>query len=104
MRRAVLVVVLAGALAAPAAAGSRTVALRDDVFAPAALTVAKGTTVTWAWRGKHKHDVAVATGPATFRSKRKRSGSFTQTLTRRGTYQLVCTTHAPDMQMTLTVR
>jgi plastocyanin len=104
MRRVAVAAVIAGALAAPASAGTRTVALRDDAFDPAVLTVRKGATVRWVWRGKHKHDVTVATGPVAFHSKRKRSGDYTHRFGKRGTYQLVCTTHAPDMQMTVTVR
>ena len=78
--------------------------VKDDVFAPLAVTVKKGTTVTWKWRGKHKHNVAVAKGPATFRSKPRKSGSYSKKLTKPGTYMLLCTIHAPDMKMTLIVK
>ena len=104
MRRAVAVLVAAGVLASPAVAGTKRVAVRDDVFSPTSLTVGKGTTVKWVWRGKHKHDVAVASGPVFFSSGRQRDGSFKRTFRKRGTYELVCTVHSPDMKMTLTVR
>jgi plastocyanin len=95
---------LGALLAAPAAAGTKRVAVRDDVFVPASLSVAKGTTVKWVWRGKHKHDVAVSSGPEFFRNSPQRSGTFRKKLRKRGTYQLVCTVHSPEMQMTITVR
>jgi plastocyanin len=105
VRKITCIVGLAIALVAPAAAGAKVkVKLKDDRFAPTSVTVAKGTTVKWVWRGKHKHDVAVASGPSFFRSERKRSGSFKKRMKARGTYQLVCTVHSPDMAMTLVVR
>jgi plastocyanin len=87
-----------------AVSAAKTVAVGDDVFAPTTLTVRKGTRVTFRWLGEHKHNVAVAEGPATFRSKSQRSGTYTRKVRKAGTYRLVCTIHAPDMQMTLTAR
>ena len=96
---------LAVALAAPASAVAQVkVKVQDARFAPTAVTGGKGTTVKWVWRGKHKHDVAVSSGPTFFRSERKRDGSYKKTMKKKGTYQLVCTVHSPDMKMTLVVR
>ncbi len=80
------------------------VAVRDNVFVKSALTVSVGTKVRWNWKGTGKHDVTVVTGPQHFRSATKRSGHYTHKLTKRGTYQFVCTVHAPDMKMTITVK
>ena len=95
------------ALAVPAtalAAGTRTVSVKDNVFVAKSLTISRGTTVRWVWRGKHLHNVTVVKGPATFRSGTKKTGTFTRTFNKPGTYKLLCTVHAPDMKMTLTVR
>jgi plastocyanin len=37
--------------------GVRTIAVRDDEFAPAAIEVPAGTTVTWRWEGNAEHNV-----------------------------------------------
>jgi plastocyanin len=85
-------------------AATRNVAVHDDYFKAKSLTVSKGTTVKWTWKDKGKHDVTVAKGPAIFRSSTKRSGTYSHKLTKKGTYQFVCTVHAPDMKMTIKVK
>jgi plastocyanin len=75
----------------------------DDVFRPGSVTVRSGTTVTWRWVGDNPHNVTVRRGPVKFRSKTKRSGRYSKTLRRGGTYRIVCTVH-PGMDMTLKVR
>jgi plastocyanin len=102
MRLAGAAVLAALALAAPATA--KTVVVGDNVFLPGDLTVKQGTTVTWAWEGSRLHNISVADGPKQFRSRPQRDGRFTRTMRRPGTYQLVCTIHTPEMQMTLRVR
>ena len=101
-----IVVVLAAA--APASAATRNVKIGDDYFVRAGsaptVSVSKGTTVQWNWRGKRPHNVLVRSGPVTFQSAVKRSGSFSRKMRRRGTYKIVCSIHAPDMAMTLRVK
>jgi plastocyanin len=93
---------VAGALAVPALAATRTIALRDNVFAPRTETVAKGTPVRFVWKGKQAHNVFVSSGPTTFHSPVKTKGSYSKTLTRSGTYRIVCQLH-PGMKLTLKV-
>jgi plastocyanin len=111
MRRS-LVAVLAAAsvtgaalLAIPALAATRSVGVKDSYFAPATLTVRKGTTVRFVWRRTHlRHNVVVKRGPVKFRSGApKKKGSFSKTLRIAGTYVLHCEIH-PGMQITLKVR
>jgi plastocyanin len=90
-------------LAIPALAATRTVAVRDNRFGPRAVTVAAGTTVKWAWRGRRGHNVVVSRGPKKFRSPFKVHGTWSKKVTRRGTYKLICEVH-PGMTMTLKVR
>ena len=107
---ALLATALAAAVAVPTAnAGStRTVRLGDDWFVrdggSTRVTVDRGTRVRWRWTGRDLHNVVVRRGPTRFQSPLKRSGSYSKTLRRRGTYRIVCSIHQPDMRMTLRVR
>jgi plastocyanin len=96
--------VAAGALAIPALAATKTVQVKDDVFVAKKITVRKGTTVKWVWKGKAPHNVKVTKGPAKFGSKTQVKGSFSKKLTKKGTYTILCTIHAPGMRMTITVK
>ncbi|HTU95702.1 MAG TPA: plastocyanin/azurin family copper-binding protein [Solirubrobacteraceae bacterium] len=99
-----LTVVLIGVFAVSALASSgKTVKIGDDYYGPKALTVGKGTKVTWKWVGVLRHNVVVHTGPSAFSSKTQVSGTFTHTFTKKGTYHLVCTIH-PNMKMTVVVK
>jgi plastocyanin len=97
-------IVTAGALAVPALAATKSVQVKDNKFVAKSITVKKGTTVKWVWKGSAPHDVSVTKGPAKFKSSVKTSGSFSKKLTKAGTYSIVCTIHAPDMKMTVKVR
>jgi plastocyanin len=95
--------VAAGALAIPALAATKTVQVEDNKFVAKSITVKKGSTVKWVWKGKAPHNVKVTKGPATFSSKTQVKGTFSKKLTKKGTYSIVCTIHAPDMKMTVKV-
>ena len=107
MRILPLAVIIALVLAAPAAAATKNVKVGDDFFVksgkPRTVTVAKGTTVKWNWKGSDEHNVVVQKGPKHFQSALKSKGSFKRKLTKRGTYKIICSIHAPDMRMTLKV-
>jgi len=94
---------LCALLAVPALAATKSVTVGDTFFKAKSLTVSKGTTVKWVWRGKLPHDVKVKSGPAKFHSTVKTSGSYSKRLTRSGTYRIICTIH-PSMKQTITVR
>ena len=108
MRILPLALILAIALAAPAAAATRNVKIGDDYYvragSPPTVSVKKGTTVKWNWTGRRQHNVVVQRGPVSFQSKLKRSGSYSRRMRRVGTYKIVCSIHQPDMAMTLKVR
>ncbi len=97
------VLVAAALLAVPALAATKSVTVGDTYFKAKSLTVSKGTTVKWVWRGKLPHDVKVKSGPSKFKSTVKTSGSYSRRLTRSGTYRIICTIH-PSMKQTVTVR
>jgi plastocyanin len=110
MRKAVPIIaaaaVAAGVAALPsvAATTTKTVAVKDDFFGPKKLTITKGSKVKWVWKGKQAHNVSVANGPTIFRFGTRKTGTKTHTFTKRGTYSIVCTIHAPDMHMTIKVK
>jgi plastocyanin len=104
-------VILALVFAAPAAAATKTVKIGDDYFVKSGrastVTVSKGTTVKWNWKGSRQHNVVVQKAPRHakhFQSALKSRGSFSRTPKRRGTYKIICSIHAPDMRMTLVVK
>ena len=98
---------LALGFATQALAATRSVKVGDDFFvrkgSVPTVKVRKGTKVTWRWRGKGMHNVAVKRGPVKFRSSYKSSGRYSKRLRRAGTYTIVCTIHQPDMTMRLRV-
>jgi plastocyanin len=100
---AVAALVVSAALAVSAFAATKTVAVKDNVFAPKSISVRKGTTVKWLWSGKAPHNVTVTSGPVKFHSATQKKGTFSKKLTKKGTYKLVCTIHAPRMVMTIKV-
>ena len=70
-------------------AGVTEVAVRDDEFAPAAIAVPVGTTVTWRWEGDNQHNVV----GDDFESPVQTDGEFAQTFAEPGTYDYRCTLH-----------
>ncbi|MDX6646112.1 MAG: hypothetical protein QOK40_1839 [Miltoncostaeaceae bacterium] len=83
------------------ASPTRTIAVADFRFAPAAATAVHGTRVLFIWRGRAPHDVRGA-GPAPFASRIQRTGAFAVTITRKGVYRITCTVH-PRMRLVLRV-
>ena len=113
MRKVLASALLAGLVgtllvAGPALSKTKSVEVDDDYFvhkgAPRTVTVHKGDKVEWEWEGRNPHNVTVTRGPVKFASKTKSSGSYRKKLTRRGTYKILCTVHAPSMRMTLKVK
>jgi plastocyanin len=99
--------VVAGAIAIPAIAATRTVRVGDDYFVGKrthTATVTRGTTVRWRWVGDNPHNVRAYRGPVKFRSRVKSSGTYSRRMTRRGTYRILCDVHRDTMRMTLRVR
>lgn len=111
MRRAPVLLLAAVATAAFAVsatgATTRTIKLGDDYFVSdgraRSVTVKQNTRVRWNWVGDSVHNVTVKSGPVRFKSKTQTSGTYTKKVTRRGTYRIVCTIHAPGQKMTLRV-
>jgi plastocyanin len=93
------------ALSAPAAAfaaDADTVTIKNFDYAPMALTVTAGTTVTWKNEDGEPHTVVSVDG--LFRSAALDTGeTFAYKFTKPGVYKFVCTIH-PKMVATVTVK
>lgn len=99
----VLVIVVATASLAFAATKSVTVKKSGSKFlwSPNKLTLKKGDTVRWSWKGNVPHNV---TGSG-FKSKTATTLTYTHKFSKAGTYTVVCTIHkALGQTMKITVR
>ena len=93
---------VAGHSAISTAAGTKTIAVKDDVFSPKRTTISKDTLVTWRWQGDNRHNVR-SRGTKRFKgSETKTSGRHRVRFTKAGTYRYVCTIHE-DNGMTGTI-
>jgi plastocyanin len=63
-----------------------------------------GQRLTWVWRSQQSHQVLLATPERLLRSHTQTHGRFSVRLTKPGTYDFVCSIHAPGMHMTAIVR
>ena len=89
-----------GAVAAPVSGNAVTIT--GFAFAPAALTVKAGTTVTWTNKDADAHTVT-SQKPGPLRSAPLDTGqTYSYTFTAPGTYAYLCTIH-PFMTATVTV-
>lgn len=69
--------------------GVTAVAVRDNIFSPAAIQIEPGQTVTWTWEGDEDHNVV----GDSFESPTQSDGTFAHTFAARGTYDYECTLH-----------
>jgi plastocyanin len=89
--------------AAYAATSANTVEIKNYAFAPAAVTVPVGTTVTWVNEDSVPHTVTGKSGPAKFDSGQIASGgAWAATFATPGTYAYYCADH-PQMVAQITV-
>ena len=104
MRRTGPILIAAGiaaAAAAPAAGSGKTVKVEDYKFAAKTIHVRKGQTVTWRWiKGNDDlHNVKFKS----FHSRSQKSGTFSHTFRKAGTYTYICTFHVHSHGMRGTV-
>ncbi len=76
----------------------------DYSFGAQRVSLPRGATFTWRFRGSVEHDVTLASGPVGFASPSMRHGSYTFRFTRPGTYHLFCSLHPARMTQTVIVR
>jgi plastocyanin len=90
--------------AAPVTAAPNTVTISNFAFAPAALTVKTGTTITWINQDGVNHSI-IADQPSSSAPSSPlfgKSATYTFTFKKAGTYAYHCGVH-PEMQATITV-
>jgi plastocyanin len=100
---------LTAAAAIPAFAATTSVKVGDNYFvrkgSRPTVTISKGSTLRFVWRGSAPHNVVKKSGPgAGFRSPVKVGGSYSHRFTRAGSYVLYCTIHGPVMSLNVRVR
>lgn len=99
--------VLVLAVLAPLSAAAATVfvTIEDDSYSPTSLSIVKNDKIKWTWVDtSNRHNVAVKSGPKSFKSATKRSGTFTKKFTTKGTYKLYCTVHPSEMKLKVKVK
>src|SRR5205807_1773041 len=85
----------AGTAQQPAPAAPGQIVIDNFAFAPATLTVAAGTTVTWINRDEEPHTVMSGDQQASFKSPAlDTNDKFAFTFTKPGTYKYFCTIHS----------
>jgi plastocyanin len=95
-------------------AGATTVTISDATFQPSALTVAKGTTVTWKWGactdGGYGSYTSCPTHSVTFDdgssivSPTQSEGTFSRNFASTGTFKYHCAVHGSTMTGQITVQ
>jgi plastocyanin len=96
-------IALAGSAAGHAlAARAAAVSIKEFKFAPAALEIRPGTTVTWTNRDEETHTITSATG-AFASAGLGHDETFSQTFSKPGTYEYFCALH-PKMRATVVVK
>lgn len=78
------------ALAVPSFAATKGVKVVDDAFSAKTVTIHKGDTVKWTWKGSHPHNVKFAG----FASKVQVKGTYSHRFKKRGTFRYLCTIHS----------
>ena len=90
--------------AGPLRRGLHSTWVGDYAFGAQRVSLRRGSTFTWRFRGGVDHDVTLASGPAGFASPSMRSGMFKYRFTHRGTYRLFCSLHPARMTQLVIVR
>jgi plastocyanin len=86
-----------------------TISVRDNLFSPASMTVAIGTTVTWVFQGNNQLTVtsgspADANAGSLFDNGARSSGSVQFTFNQAGTFNYFCRIHGAAMTGSITVQ
>ena len=105
MKKIYLLVIAACICSLPAYAVIRTVTVSNFQFSPVALAVNVGDTIRWTWvSGNHTTtSTTVPAGAAVWNKPITQSAqTFIYKVTVPGTYNYVCTPHAPDMKGSFT--
>lgn len=112
LRRGAAAVLLASAVASAGillpsvsgAASTKTVKIVDIAYKPKKVTINKGGKVKWVWQDQIVAHTVTSTGSKKFKSStEKKTGSYTVTFKKTGTYKYYCLVHPNDANMKGTV-
>ena len=85
------------------ATSSHAVVMSNYAFAPSAITVHVGDSISWTNHDQAPHNIATTSAPVAINSPTLSDGqSWSYTFTAPGTYHYICGVH-PDMQATVVV-
>ena len=107
MRKIILSLLILALIVPLAHGATKTVLVKDDFFDPRRVTINKGDSVTWRWRGDDVHNVALkrpGSNKIVRASAFKTEGKFTHKFRRVGTWRYLCETHPDDMRGRVNVR
>lgn len=108
-----LALVTAAALSLAVGAGgtpSKSVEVGDNFLAPTRLTVNSGTRLVFRWspQNGNQHDVKLTSAPRGVRTwasaVRTTDYTYRRTLSKAGTYKIICSLHPTMMRLTVRVR
>ena len=85
------------------AATSASVDVMDDFFASRNVTISRGGSVTWTWRGSDTHSVTSDNG-SELDSMLQNMGSYTHVFLDAGSYPYHCREHGAAMAGSITVQ
>jgi plastocyanin len=86
------------------AAASKTVAVKNNAFAPSTVKVHKGDKVVFKWtQGGVAHNVTPTSGAAGSATSSKKGFTFAKTFAKAGTFKYICTIHPSQMKVTVKV-
>jgi plastocyanin len=92
------------AVASPLSAESL---VKDNFFKPKLVTIKKGGTVLWRWKGSNPHNVAIkkpGSSKVVKRSSVKTSGKYDYKFRSTGTWRVLCEIHPVNMRMKVVVK
>jgi plastocyanin len=84
--------------------GPATVALRDNQFVPAKISIPAGASIRYRWQDPVRHNVLYASGPVVVGTPTLQRGTIERRFTAPGTYQLFCYLHPITMHQEVIVR
>jgi len=97
-------VVAAIAVVPAHAAGSKTVAVKNNAFSPTTVNVHKGDKVVFKWtQGGVPHNVTPTSGAAGSATSSKKGFTFAKKFSKAGTFKYICTIHPSQMKVTVKV-
>ncbi len=85
------------------AATTASVDIMDNFYAPRNVTISRGGSITWTWRGSNTHSVTSDNG-SELDSMLQNMGTYTHVFTTAGSYPYHCRQHGQAMSGSITVQ